>query len=254
MTMTKRSWARALAGLCGIAGPVILVASLAMAPSPPPGLAPTALAAWAAPRAGFIVLDGGMQGFGSLLIVIFALALVRLSGAGHGFLGWLTQFAGGTILMISLIEVTFYLTAAQAIASGDTASDLISDGPDRAMQHIFLTAPALLLPLAVVLLRTRVLARPFAWSGLAIGATLQVLALAGAFRVMQPAVDALVIVQSAWFVAAGAALALSATQLRAVAHPWRNDGLMAAATTPMEECPGDALDHGLLGLGLFGAA
>jgi hypothetical protein len=252
--MTKTSWTRALAGLCGIAGPVILVASLAMNPSPPPGLAPTALAAWAEPRAGFIVLDGGMQGFGSLLTVIFALALVRLSGAAHGFMGWLTRFAGGTILMISLIEVTFYLTAAQAIASGDTASDLISDGLDRAVQHVFLTVPALLLPLAVVLLRTRVLARPFAWSGLAIGAGLQVLALAGAFRAMQPAVDALVILQSAWFVAAGAALALSAPKLRGVAHPSHNDDLKSAATTPTEECPGDAIDHGLLGLGLFGAA
>jgi|SRR5579859_7736472 len=242
MTMTKRSWARALAGVCGIAGPVILVASLAMHPSPPTCLAPAALAAWAEPRTGFLLLDGAMHGVGSLLIVIFALALVRLSGGAHGFMGWLTQFVGGTILMISLIEVTFYLTAAPTIASGDTASDLISDGVDRAMQHL-LALPALLFPLAVVVLRTRVLARSLAWSGLAIGAGLQILALAGVFGVTQPVVDVMVIVQAAWFAAAGAALALSAMK-----H------VGAAATTPAEGNPGDAIDSGLLGLGLLGAA
>jgi hypothetical protein len=242
MTLIKRSPARALAGLCGIAGPVILVASLAMHPSPPPGLAPAALAAWAEPRTGFLLLDGAMHGVGSLLIVIFALALVRLSGAAHGFMGWLTQFAGATILMISLIEVTFYLTAAQAIAGGDAASDLIGDGVDRAVQHVS-TLPALLLPLAAVVLRTRVLARSFAWSGLAIGTGLQILALAGVFGVTQPVADVMVIVQSAWFAAAGAALALSAQKLAG-----------AAAATPAEEHPGDAIDPGLLGLGLLGAA
>jgi len=253
MTMTKRTWASALAGLCGIAGPVILVGSFAMNASPPPGLSPTALAAWAEPRTGFLLLDGWMHGIGSLLIVVFALALVQLSGAAYSLTARLTQFACGTILMISLIELTFYLTAAQAIASGQTASDLISDGADRAVQHVFLTAPALLLPLSVVLLRTRTLARSFAWSGLAIGTGLQVLALTGAFSVTQPVVGAMVIVQSAWFAAAGAALTLSATRLGA-ANRVGGDDRASAATAPTEGYAGDAIDPGLLGLGLFGAA
>ncbi len=251
MTMTKQAWARALAGLCGIAGPVLLVASFAINPSPPPGLSPTALSAWAEPRAGFVLLDGWMLGLGSMLIVIFAFAVVQLSGAAHGVMARLTQFIAGTILMISLIEMTFYLTAAQTIAGGEIAPDLISDGLDRAVQHV-LTVPALLLPLAVVVLRTRVLARSLAWSGLAIGGALQALALAGAFVVTQPVVDAMAIVQLAWFAAAGAALALSAMKPRTAASLLHGDD--PPAGTSAERYPGDAIDPGLLGLGLFGAA
>jgi hypothetical protein len=253
MTTTKRTWARASAGLCGIAGPAILVASFAMNPSPPPGLSPAALAAWAEPRTGFLLLDGWMHGMGSLLIVIFALTVVQLSGAANGVMARLTQFVAGTILMISLIEMTFYLTAAQTISGGAIASDLITDGLDTAVQHV-LTIPALLLPLAVVVLRTRVLARSLAWSGLAIGAGLQILALAGAFVVTQPVVDVMAIVQSAWFAAAGAALALSAIKPGAAATSVRSDDLASAATTPTEGYLGDAIEPGLLGLGLFGAA
>jgi hypothetical protein len=219
MTIDERTWSRTLAGLCGIVGPVMLVASFAINPSPPPGLPPADLAAWAEPRAGLMLLGGTMQGIGSLLIVIFALALVRLSGAADGFLVCLTHLAGGTILVVSLIEAAFYLAAAQAIASGDTTLDLVSGGLIRAAEHVFLIAPTLLIPLGVVLLRTRVLARPFAYSGLVIGACLQVLVLARLFGALQPVVDDVLMVQSAWFVAAGAGLALSATRLRTSAIP-----------------------------------
>ncbi len=251
MTMSKGNWTRVAAGLCGLAGPLILVASFVVNPSPPPGLSPAALSAWAGPRTGPLLLDGWMHGMGSLLIVIFALGLVHLSGAAHSLMARLVRFVGGIILMISLIEMTFYLTAAQAIAGGDTASDLVTDGLDGAVQHM-LTAPALLFPLAVVVLRTRVLARSFAWSGLAIGASLQVLALGGAFGVTQPMVDTMLIVESVWFAAAGAALVLSAAKPRVAADLSRRADLAPAA--PVEGCPSDGLDPGLLGLGLFGAA
>ena len=223
MTITERTLSRALAGLCGILGPVLLIASFAVNPSPPPSLSPADLAAWAEPRAGLMIVGAGMQGIGSLLIVIFALALVQMSGAAQGFMGWLTQLAGGTILVVSLIEVTFYLTAAQAIASGDTTLGLISGGLIRAAEHVFLIAPTLLIPLGVVLLRTQVLARPFAYSGLIIGAGLQVLVLARLFGALQPVVDSVLIVQSAWFVAAGVALSLSAMRLRAPDAPTTAD-------------------------------
>jgi hypothetical protein len=253
MTMTTQTWARALAGLCGIAGPLIPVASFAINPLPPPGLSPTALFAWAEPRAGFLLLDGWMHGMGSMLIVIFVLAVVQLSGAARGVMARLVQFVAGTILVISLIEMTFYLTAAQSIAGGAFAPGLITDGLNTAVQHV-LTVPALVLSLAVVVLRTRVLARSFAWSGLAIGVGPQILALAGGYVVTPPVVDVMAIVQSAWFAAAGVALALSAVKPAAAAAPVRRGDLAPAATTPTEEYSGDATQPGLLGLGLFGAA
>jgi hypothetical protein len=195
-------------GLCGIVGPLVLVGSFAINPSPPPGLPAAALAAWAALREGQLLLGGWLQGIGSLLIVIFALALVELGGAASGFAGRIAQLAGATILAVSLIEVTFYLAVAQAVAAGDVAAGLMSGGLIKAVQHVFLIAPALLLPTGVVILRSRVLGRGFGYSALAIGACLQALGLAGVLAPLQPVVDVVLIVQAAWFVAAGVAMAV----------------------------------------------
>jgi len=199
---------RRFASLCGIVGPVILIGSFAINPGPPPGLSASALAAWAAPRAGLMMLGGWTQGIGSLLIVIFALALVELGGPAVGFAGRLTGLAGGVILMVSLVEVAFYLAAAQAIVAGDLTLGLVSSGLIKAVQHVFLIAPALLLPLGLVIFKTRVLGPGFGGAALAIGAALQALGLAGVFYPLQPVVDAILIIQAAWFVLAGAALGL----------------------------------------------
>src|SRR5262249_7811142 len=95
--------------LCGVLGPLILVASFRINPAPPAEATPAQLAEFATTHHGTIVAGGWMQGIGSLLIVLFALALVHLAGATHRLAGWITLLAGGSILMVSLVEVTFYL-------------------------------------------------------------------------------------------------------------------------------------------------
>ena len=96
--------------------------------------------------------------------------------------------------------------AVQGAVSGDQASGLASDNLRKAVQHVFLIAPALLLPLGVVLIYSRLLPRLFGYSGLAVGGALQVLGLARLFRVLQHVIDILLIVQAAWFIAAAAFL------------------------------------------------
>jgi hypothetical protein len=197
---------RLLAALSGIIGPLTLVGSFFINPSPPGDATVAELTDFARRHHNTIVLGGWLQGMGSLLIVIFALALVHLAGATNWFSGWLTFLAGATILMVSLVEITFYLGAVQGAGSGDQASGLASDNLRKAVQHVFLIAPALLLPLGVVLIRSRLLPLALAWSGLALGALLQILGLIGLFRVLQSLIDALLIVQALWFVAAAIAL------------------------------------------------
>ena len=191
-----------LTALCGIIGPVILVASFVINPAPPADATVAQLGAFATLHHDTIVVGGWLQGLGSLLIVLFAIAVVHLAGATHRIAGWITLLSGATILMVSLVEVTFYLGAVQATAAGDMASAVASNNLIKAVQHIFLIAPALLLPLGVVLLDSRLLPRVFAYLALAIGATLQVLGLFGLFHALQPVIDVVLIVQSVWFVAA----------------------------------------------------
>jgi len=202
---------RVWTGLCGFIGPIVLVGSFVINPAPPPGLSPAALLAWAQPRAGFLQLGGWMQGIGSLLMVMFCFAVVEAAGEPNRFAGRLTRLAGTTILAVSLIEVTFYLAVAGAVASGDTQLGLLSGGMIKAVQHVFLIAPALLIPLGFVLARTRVMGWLLAYSALAIGVTLQVLGFAGIFRPLQPVIDVVLIVQASWFLIAGVAFAIGPT-------------------------------------------
>jgi hypothetical protein len=197
---------RILAALCGIIGPVTLVGSFLLNPAPPADASVVQLSEFAHRHHNSIVLGGWLQGMGSLLIVIFALALVHLAGATQWFSGWMTLLAGAVILMVSLVEITFYLGAVQGAANGDEASGLASDNLRKAVQHVFLIAPALLLPLGVVLLSSRLLPLVLAYLGLALGAVLQILGLVGLFEVLQPVIDILLIVQASWFVAASIVL------------------------------------------------
>lgn len=215
MTLSRRALFHWLIALCGVVGPLILVGSFAMNPGPPPGLSTAALAAWAAPREGLLLFGGWTQGVASALIVVFALGLVELAGGG-GFAGRLTGLAGATILAVSLAEVAFYLAAAQAVATQDVWLGLIAGGLIKAVQHVFLIAPALLLPLGAMILGTGVLPRAFGYCGLAIGASLQALGLAGVLTPLQSVIDAVLILQSLWFIAAGVAVALAAVKGAAV--------------------------------------
>lgn len=84
-----------------------------------------------------------MQAVGPVLIVLFAFALVHLAGATERLVGWMTLF-GATILMtVSLIEVTFYISALNPdpVTMPSISLKLIS-----AVQHLYfmVAAPACL--------------------------------------------------------------------------------------------------------------
>jgi hypothetical protein len=195
-----------MAAACGLLGAVTLVTSFRINPGPPPGATVAQLAEFAIQHRNTIVLGGWLQGIGSLLLVLFAIALVHLAGAAQRLAGWITLLAGAVILMVSLVEVAFYLAAVEALRRGDPALGTIVDVLIKAVQHVFLIAPALLLPLGAVLLGSRVLARLFGYLALALGATLQVLGLLGLLYPLQPLIDVLLIVQALWFVSVAIAL------------------------------------------------
>ena len=146
---------RIVAGLCGIFGAVALVSSFVMNPAPPAEFTVSQLRDFAVQHHNGIVFGAWLQGMGSLLLVLFAIALVHLAGATHQFAGWVTLLAGATILHGEPGGDYFYLGAVQAAESGDLTSGTVSNALIKAVQHVFLIAPALLLPLGAVLLGSR---------------------------------------------------------------------------------------------------
>jgi len=142
-----RSLIRATTSLCAIVGAITLISSFIINPAPPSDMSVGQLRDFALEHHTTIVLGAWLQGMGSLLLVLFAIALVHLAGAARTIAGWITLLSSATILMVSLVEVTFYLTAVQAAASNDVTTGLVADALIKAVQHVFLIAPALLLPL-----------------------------------------------------------------------------------------------------------
>ena len=59
----------------------------------------------------FDSLGAWLQAVGPLLIVLFAFAIVSLAGATSRFAGWMTMFGGILLMVVSLIEVVFYISA-----------------------------------------------------------------------------------------------------------------------------------------------
>jgi len=209
---------RVMTAACGALGTITLIGSFGINPAPPADASVAQLAEFAIQHHTTIVLGGWLQGIGSLLTVLFALALVHLSGAAHRFAGWATLLSGSALLMVSLVEVTFYLAAAQAaLSGGDTSTGIVANNLIKAVQHVFLVAPALLLPLGYILFTDRLLPRPFGVTALGLGALLQVLGLVNLFDGLQPVIGVVLIVQGVWFLAAAVAVTF-VRRVEPVAH------------------------------------
>jgi hypothetical protein len=106
----KRSFC-ILSGLSGVTGVVLLIVSFAINNGPPPNPTSAELIKFGQQNYAHILWGAWMQGVGPVVIVLFVFALVHLASATERLVGWMTFF-GATILMtVSLIEVTFYISA-----------------------------------------------------------------------------------------------------------------------------------------------
>lgn len=193
-------------GLCGVCGVLLLVASFAINSGPPPGANLAELANFAQHNYAKVMWGAWMQAVGPVLILLFAFVLVQLAGATQQLAGWMTFF-GATILMtVSLIEVTFYIGALyrDPAIMPSVSLNLIS-----AVQHLYfiVAAPALFLPLGVVLIRSRILPRLFGYLALALATLFAALGVIFLLRLTLPgAVTAFAGVQALWWLAVAIAL------------------------------------------------
>jgi hypothetical protein len=195
-----------LSGLSGVAGVVLIMLSFTINGGPPPRATAAELVKFGQQNYANILWGAWLQAVGPVLIVLFALALVHLAGAAQRFAGWMTLF-GATILMtVSLIEITFYISA---VSPNPEIMPSISLRLISAVQHLYfmVAAPSLFLPLGIVLVTSRILPRLFGYLAFLLAIVFAVLGVVFLLDLTLPAaVTAFAAVQALWWLAAAITL------------------------------------------------
>ena len=138
--------------------------------------------------------------------MVFALTIVLRAGATVRLAGWMTLFGAATLMMVSLVEITGYLGTLQTSPATIAGTSLALI---HSVQHLWfiVAAPALWLPLGLVILGSAVLPRILGYLALVFAAGY---ALAGVFTLLDLTVPVAVqfaaSVQVLWWLAAAATL------------------------------------------------
>ena len=154
----------------------MLIVSFNINPGPPANATPDQLLAFGQENFTSIMWGAWLQAVGPALIIAFAFAIVFLAGATSKLAGWLTMFGGVLLMVVSLIEITFYIGA----LSDTTATAIISLDLIHAVQHLYFIvgAPSLFLPLGAVVLGSKILPRFLGYAALGLGVAFGVLGVA----------------------------------------------------------------------------
>jgi hypothetical protein len=197
-----------LTGIGGISGVLLLGLSFAINSSAPTGNSDAQLLEFAQRNYAQVLWGAWLQAVGPALIVLFAFSLVHMAGAEHRLAGWMTFFGATTLMTVSLIEVTFYISA---LHQQPPAMGAMSLGAISAVQHLYfvIAAPAVFLPLGMILRGSDVLPKSFGY--LAIALAILFFAFGAIYMLtltLPDPVTALGAVQALWWFAAAVALIL----------------------------------------------
>ncbi len=196
---------RILTALCGILGVIMLIPSFLINPGPPPNPTVAQLIAFGNQYHNSILIGAWIQAVSPFLIILFAIAIVHLAGATTRLMGWMTMFGGSILVMTSLVEVTFYLSA---VNGNPATTALISLDLISAVQHVFsmVAAPAVFLPLGIVILSSRVLPHVFGYLAFVLAGIFAILGIVALFSPIQSVVNILASVQGLWWLTAAITL------------------------------------------------
>ena len=200
---------RILTAFCGILGVAMLIPSFLINPGPPPNPTVAQLIAFGNQYHSSVLVGAWLQAVSPFLIILFALAIVHQAGATTRLMGWMTIVGGTILVMTSLVEVTFYLSAVNGnpATTGLISLDLIS-----AVQHVYsmVAAPAVFLPLGAVILGSRVLPHVFGYLAFVLAGIFAALGIAALFNPIQSVVNILAGVQGLWWLFAAITLLVCA--------------------------------------------
>lgn len=214
---TKR-WFSILSALSGILGVLMLIVSFSINVGPRPGSSGPDLARFVAQSYKSVLWGAWLQAVGPIFVVLFAFALVHLSGAERRISGWMTFFGATTLMTVNLIEVTFYICALFTTPSGmmEVGIRLISS-----VQHLYfiVSAPAVFLPLGIVLIHSRMIPRVLGYLALGLGAAFALVGMASLLTLALPAsITSLGSIQALWWLAAAFSLLLRSRRIVELDH------------------------------------
>jgi len=195
-----------LSGISGVVGVILLGTSFLINPGPPPQATITQLLEFGRQNFKTILWGGWLQAVSPVFIVLFAFAIVYLSGATGRLVGWMTFFGASILMTVSLIEITFYFCALfkEPPGMGPLALDVI-----YSVQHLYfiVAAPAFFIPLGLVIISSRILPRILGLLAIALGFGFAVLGILTLYVLVLPmAITALAGVQALWWVSASIVL------------------------------------------------
>jgi hypothetical protein len=214
-------------GLSSVAGVLMLVLSFAINPGPPHNADCAELGRFGQSHSVTILWGAWLQAVGPVLIVLFAFALVHLAGAAQRLAGWMTLFGASVLVTTSLIEITLYISA---LFPDPALMPTISLRIISAVQHLYfiVAAPALFLPLSIILLGSSILPKIFGYLGLVLAILFGALGVVFLHSLTLPdSVTAVAGMQAVWWFGAGLTLMFrnsrnsiaAGTSQTAISHP-----------------------------------
>ena len=201
-------------GISGIVGVVLLIVSFTINPGPKPNASLDELIAFGHQYYIPILWGAWLQSVAPVFIVLFAFSMVKLAGATQKLSGWMTMFGAVVLMIVSLLEITFYIAA---VFLSPKIGILISLNTIHAVQHLYfiVAAPTLFISLGAVLIDSNVLPRIFAYFAFVIGISFGLLGVLFLLILVLPVwVTAIAGVQAIWWLSASISLIVRSGKLR----------------------------------------
>ncbi len=195
-----------LGAIAGILGVLMIGSSFGINTGPPLDATNRQLIEFARLHGHEVMKGAWLQAVGPVLIVFFALSIVHLAEAGNKLSGWMTLLGSAILIMVSLTEVVCYIMALFLVPETMGA---IGNNTGHAVQHLYfiVAAPSLFLPLAFVILDSKVLPRVFGYSAIVLAVAFFAVGITSLYKlVLSPLDTSLAGIQALWWLAAAISL------------------------------------------------
>jgi len=191
-------------------GVFMILISFNINPGPPVGASYEQLISFGHQYYTSILWGAWLQTIGPFLIIVFAFSMVFYSQAAQTLAGWMVFFGAGILMTISLIEITFYIAV---LFKDPPLGSLFGLNIIYAVQHLYfiIGAPALFIPLGIVLRNSDILPKWLSWLAILMGFGFAVLGIVFLLDLILPIwVTAIAGIQAFWWLASSIVLIVRA--------------------------------------------